>query len=616
MNKERSRSILPSLISSLLLVAVFVAAEVLYGFTKYLPLCLFALTCLLPAGFNLIVMLTYLKLPLKKVRQRTEDAEVSSEIPDSPEEDSKKRKTSKKKRKGSGKSKWNAFAEFYNRYRGILACALALVGMVLIQIRFFTVQIRLTSLYVMNYPILIGMALIFTVFIALDKWCQHSKTGNPFTDSLTRNLRSVLALLRLALGLMMIASALKIFGIYDTQSWMKYILMAFFYYESLFLLLSFAVTVIKKQLFEEPVLYVPAPFAIGDSKELSLLTYFEENTGMTMRSLWSIRMVKTLIPYTITLAALLLWLSTGLVQVGPNQTGVVYRFGKMAEEPLEPGLHLCLPWPMDKYELYDTENVQRFTVGYVSDSDDDNTWTGKHGSEEYRLLLGSRDELVSINLRVEYKIGDIKQYLSNNATPVDLVKAQAYDLVIDHTISNDLETLLTLDRELFAEHFKNDLINGIQKYETGLEIVSVVLESIHPPIEISQVYQDIISAEIEAQKLILDAQAAAAVIIADAETQKDTTVYTALVNQFSAIASAEAEVSEFMASVGADEAYPSTYRYYKYLKAISAAYGNTRLVIVGDGIDSSIIYFGSLIVNGNTGTVTPPTDDSYEEYLE
>ena len=176
MNKERSRSILPSLISSLLLVAVFVAAEVLYGFTKYLPLCLFALTCLLPAGFNLIVMLTYLKLPLKKVRQRTEDAEVSSEIPDSPEEDSKKRKTPKKKRRGSGKSKWNAFAEFYNRYRGILACALALVGMVLIQIRFFTVQIRLTSLYVMNYPILIGMALIFTVFIALDKWCQDRKS--------------------------------------------------------------------------------------------------------------------------------------------------------------------------------------------------------------------------------------------------------------------------------------------------------------------------------------------------------------------------------------------------------------------------------------------------------
>ena len=90
MNKDRRRSILPSLISALLLVAVFVAAEVLYGFTKYLPLCLFALTCLLPAGFNLIVMLTYLKLPLKKVQETADESEEPSELSDTAENGKKK----------------------------------------------------------------------------------------------------------------------------------------------------------------------------------------------------------------------------------------------------------------------------------------------------------------------------------------------------------------------------------------------------------------------------------------------------------------------------------------------------------------------------------------------
>ena len=46
-----------------------------------------------------------------------------------------------------------------------------------------------------------------------------------------------------------------------------------------------------------------------------------------------------------------------------------------------------------------------------------------------------------------------------------------------------------------------------------------------------------------------------------------------------------------MAGVAADSKYSDAYRYYKYMKAISEAYGGARLVIVGKGIDSSNIYF-------------------------
>lgn len=621
MNKEGGRKFLPPLISATALIAVAIASEVLYGVTKYLPLCLFALMCLFPAVINVIVILIRFKLPEGKKLSLTEEKEDTAVFESSrdssteSEEVDRKSKTRRKRKKPSGKPNLMirvlcVISRFYNRNRVWIAVVLALAATVLIQIRFFIVQARLTSLYTMNYAVLIGMVFIFTVFIALDKWCQHAKTGDEFTDSLLKNLRSVLALLQFTLILMMIVAALKLLGIYDAQKAMKYALMVLFYYMSVFLVISFTVSVIKKNIFERPFLNVPAPLAIGSSKELSLLTYFEENTGMTMRSLWSIRMVKKLFPYTVALAAALLWFTTGLVQVEPHQTGVVYRFGKMQEDALEPGLHLCLPWPCDKIEIYDTENVQRITVGYVSDEDEDNTWTDKHGSEEYRLLLGSGDELVSVNLRIEYKIGDICTYLRNNTSPESLVEAYAYELVVDHTINNDLNTLLTIDREAFAEHFKDDLIVGIAQYETGIDIVSVVLESIHPPIEISEIYQNIIGAEIEAQQMILEAEAYKATIIAGAKTQQTTQIYTAMVNQSSAIAAAEAEVSEFMASVGADTVYPTTYRYYKYLNAIADAYGNTRLVIVGEGVDSSNIYFGNFGTNSNTSSTESENTDS------
>ena len=616
MNKNDRRSVLPPIISAILLLVIATTSEVLYGMTKYLPLCLFALMCFFPAAINLIVAIVRFQLPEGKTEQNSckvvpesESAEASKESKCEEEILPSKKRSGKMRKKaaffGGLRRVISSITRWYNKNRILIAVVLSLIVTVLIHIRFFVVQARLTSLYTMNYPVLIAMIVMFTVFIALDKWGSRVSTGDGVSDSLVKNLRSVFALLQLALIFIMVASTLKILGIYEAQKVLKYVLMVLFYYMSVFLTVSFAVTVIKKDLFVKPYLNVPTPLSIGSSKELGLLTYFEENTGMTMRSLWSMRMVKKLFPYTIVLTVFVLWFSTGLCQVESHQMGVVYRFGRLQEEPLQPGLHLSLPWPFDKVEIYNTDTIQKFTVGYVSDEQEDNTWTDIHGLEEYRLLLGSGDELVSVNLQVEYRINDICKYLKNNSSPEALVKAYAYELLVDHTINSDLHTLLTIDREEFSKHLEDDLIAGIKQYETGIEVINVVLESIHPPIEIASIYQSVVSAGIKAEQLILEAEAYRAKIIAGAQSQHTTTVAQATVNQSSAIAKAQASVSEFMASVGADTSYPTTYRYYKYLNAIVEAYGNTRLVIVGDGINSSNIYFGSLSV----GVTAPSVEE-------
>ena len=71
-----------------------------------------------------------------------------------------------------------------------------------------------------------------------------------------------------------------------------------------------------------------------------------------------------------------------------------------------------------------------------------------------------------------------------------------------------------------------------------------------------------------------------------------------------AIANATASVSEFMASVAADESNSESYHYYKYLDALTQAYGKNNLILVGDGVDSSKLYFGNFanggVTNGST----------------
>ncbi len=456
---------------------------------------------------------------------------------------------------------------------------------------------RNTSLTHLTYLSPVIYCLIFVTALSVEKWCQHNMRtadDDSFTISCLTTMRSSLSCLRLETALCAVSAVVELLALYQTRSALTICLTAIFIYKIVFLLLSLTVLVIRREFATAPDLSVPAPFAHGSQRDFGLLGYLEKNTGITMRSLWSLKLIKKMLPYTVIAAALLFWLSTGWVQIESYEEGALYRFGKLQKETLSPGIHVTLPYPFDKVEIYNTQSIERTTVGYISSENTDNIWTEGHGKSEYKLLLGGGNELVSINLRIEYKIDDLYLYLTRGSSPDSILRAMAYEAITARTINTDLTTLLAADRTEFAESFLADLEARLADYELGLDVVNVVLESIHPPIEIASVYQEIVSAGIKAEQYILDAEADAAVTIAEAESERNTAIDSANAEKSTAVSTAKAEVAEFVASIEADRAYPNSYRYQKYLTAITGAYGNARLVIVGEGIDESRIYLGNL----------------------
>lgn len=576
---KRSAKLLPIALSLIWSVAVSVLFILMYGSTKYLPLELAALVLMMPALMNvslLFALLNYdaVKIPVPSVKKESKlFFRILQTIA-----------------KGF-MTAVRAVAGFIVKVRVWLSVLLFLTSAVSLHIVFWSVFGRTTSTYRTSYVTPVIIAAVFVTFVILEKWCAHSAgEGNTAADRILKNIRSYLSVSRFLLILAAVATVLKLLGFFELQKYLVYACAVVFCYETLFTVVSLTVRLIKRELTISPDISVPTPFAIG-GRDLGVIAYLENSTGITMRSLWSIKLVKRLMPFAVIGGALLIWFCTGIVQVEPYQKAAVYRFGRLRSDMLEPGIHLTLPWPFDRTEVYNTEQVSKLTVGYVSSENTDNVWTSSHGSKEYRLLLGGGNELVSINLRIEYKIGDLRAYLKNSGSPEKILEAKAYELATDKIIVTDLNSLLAIDRSEFSETFKKELDEKINGYDTGLTVVSIVLESIHPPVEIASVYQELIGAQIDADKLILNAEAQAAVKIAEAEKQRDSEIIAAKTDSLTKKANANASVAEFMAGVAADSKYSDAYRYYKYMKAISEAYGGARLVIVGKGIDSSNIYF-------------------------
>jgi regulator of protease activity HflC (stomatin/prohibitin superfamily) len=228
-------------------------------------------------------------------------------------------------------------------------------------------------------------------------------------------------------------------------------------------------------------------------------------------------------------------------------------------------------------------------------------WSESHGGTEYKLLLGDGAELVSVNLRIQYKIDDLREYVTCSAEPESILNAKAYSVVTDVTVHTSLDELLAEDRALLSQNIEEQLAAYLDEIACGLCVTDVIIESIHPPVEVAAIYQEVVSAQLISQAQIDTAEGLAAASRAFAELRKNAAVMKAQIEQTQRVSEAEASVAEFMAMVEAYETAPDSFCYYKYLNALAVTYKGQRLYILGDGIDQRYLYFGNGVIIYNKG---------------
>jgi hypothetical protein len=110
---------------------------------------------------------------------------------------------------------------------------------------------------------------------------------------------------------------------------------------------------------------------------------------------------------------LVLYLLTGITQVGPDERAVVRRFGRVIDRP-GPGLRIGLPWGFDQVDRFKVRTVQ-LTVGYNPDGTADSP-----GIPVGQFVTGDQN-LINLRLVVDYAIDTRDGELENYAAHRDRV---------------------------------------------------------------------------------------------------------------------------------------------------------------------------------------------------
>ena len=299
----------------------------------------------------------------------------------------------------------------------------------------------------------------------------------------------------------------------------------------------------------------------------------------------------------------IVWLASGIYIVDPGERGVVTRFGSYVDTT-EPGPHWRLPFPVDKVEVVNVDQIRDVEVGYRSSPGrgDSNT------VPQEALMLTQDENIVDIKFAVQYRVKDAKDYLFAVRDPHTTLREATESAVREAIGKSKMDFVLTQGQSDIAVRTE-ELIQGIlDRYSTGLLVTSVNLQSAQPPQEVKGAFEDAIKAREDNERLKNDAEAYSNDIIPKARGNAARQLEEASGYKARVVAQAEGESKRFSDLLTEYKKAPQVTRDRLYLDTIELVMGSTTKVLVDVDGGNNLLYLplDKLVGQGAQAPVTLP----------
>ncbi len=264
--------------------------------------------------------------------------------------------------------------------------------------------------------------------------------------------------------------------------------------------------------------------------------------------------------YLITGSVIVIWALSGIYIIRHGEQGMVFRFGRLSKLDVGAGLHFHIPSPVEKVERIPVAMIQRGelgfrTVGRAAGSARAYQWESRHqtGAYEKRLdesLTFTGDEnIIDINTVIQYRVEDPVKYSLNLEDPA-LVVASYGQAMLRRVVSiTGIDQLLTTDRIRIERMVAARLQSLLDKSNSGIEVIDVKLQDVHPPVEVVSAFRDVASAKEDKSRLINQAEAYRDSLVPEARGQAVKLIAEADAEKVESVEGATGEASRFLSMV-------------------------------------------------------------------
>jgi membrane protease subunit HflK len=263
----------------------------------------------------------------------------------------------------------------------------------------------------------------------------------------------------------------------------------------------------------------------------------------------------------------LLWVLSGIFIVDPAEQAVIMRFGKYVKT-VGPGPH----WIPRLIESKIVLNVER-----VSDY-------------SYSAQMLTKDEnLVSVAVAVQYRIGDLQDYLFNVANVEESLQQATSSALRQVVGTTTLDQLITEGRDAWGSNVTDSLIKILARYRTGIVIVNVSPQPARAPENVQDAFDDAIKAQEDEKRFKEQARAYAARVVPIAEGKAKRIIEEAKAFAQQTVLNAKGETAEFIQLLPEYDRNAFVLQERMYLDTMERILQKTSKIVL-DGKSNSLLY--------------------------
>ncbi|MEE2841998.1 MAG: FtsH protease activity modulator HflK [Chloroflexota bacterium] len=290
----------------------------------------------------------------------------------------------------------------------------------------------------------------------------------------------------------------------------------------------------------------------------------------------------------------IVWAGTGFYTVGPDQQAVLRFFGKEAGTA-SGGLHWYYPSPIGKRNVVAVTTTRRLELGFRSGADG---FTVAQSVTNESLMITADVNIVDVQAVIQYKISNLPNFLFNVDDPGDVDRGIPAGQPDGRTLrdiaesalrqvvgSRNIDDVLTTEKEQVQTDVLFIMRQLTQEYESGIDVLQVLLQNVNPPLEVQSAFEDVVRAREDKERLINLAEAYQASEIPKAIGEAAKVTEAAEGFKTGRIARAQGEADGFEAILEGYLLSPDVTRQRLYLEAMEEVLpGITKFILSDSGV--------------------------------
>jgi membrane protease subunit HflK len=192
--------------------------------------------------------------------------------------------------------------------------------------------------------------------------------------------------------------------------------------------------------------------------------------------------------------------------------------------------------------------VNRVDIGMRGPRDDRSRGSGATlDVPEESLMLTGDENIVDVDFSVFWVIDDAPDFLFNIQNPTNTVKAVAESTMREIIGQNDIQPILTEQRQRNEEQVKALMQKTLDSYQAGIGITQVKMQKVDPPAAVIDAFRDVQAARADQERARNEANSYANRVVPEAQGEAVGIRRKAEAYRAQTVAEADGEASRFAA---------------------------------------------------------------------